>query len=237
MRSVLNGVPTIPRLSDIYCMFQSSKFELDEIEDTTENKVKFLNNTINETIKETANEFFSKFIDPEDLLSVRKEFKNKIFTISQNQYQSHHNQPQQEKLQPYNKPHSSSPPPTPPMRFTLNGSGGKTKNNSNNENGSISGGYSFLYSEQLKQFPSTRKIISKALEKIKEEQTEYITKARNANILTNLEYLDFSNETIGDFEKQEEALATTIELFLEYLRFSSPPILDRKENRFEYMET
>ena len=63
MRSVLNDVPTVPRLSDIYCMFQSSKFELDEIEDTTENKIKFLNNTISEIIKGISNEYFAEFVD------------------------------------------------------------------------------------------------------------------------------------------------------------------------------
>jgi hypothetical protein len=29
-------------------------------------------------------------------------------------------------------------------------------------------------------------------------------------------------------------MATVIELLLEYLRLSNPPILERKENRFEY---
>ncbi len=38
MRSIINNVITIPRLSDIYCIFQSSKFESDEMEDTTEIK-------------------------------------------------------------------------------------------------------------------------------------------------------------------------------------------------------
>jgi magnesium chelatase subunit I len=75
------------------------------------------------------------------------------------------------------------------------------------------------------------------VEKIKGEQAEYIRKAQNTSISANLEYLDYNNEAIGDFDKQEETLATITELFLEYLRFSTPPILDRKENRFEYMET
>ena len=94
-RSVLNDVPTVPRFSDIYCMFQSSKFELDEIEDTTENKIKFLNNTISEIIKEISGEYFSKFIDPEELLNIKKEFKDKVFTVMQNQYQKLHQLQQQ----------------------------------------------------------------------------------------------------------------------------------------------
>ena len=93
-----------------------------------------------------------------------------------------------------------------------------------------------LYSEQLKQFPLTKKIVKKTLDKIKEEQTEYIKKAQKNNIFTNLEYLDYNNKTIDEFDKQEETIATVMELFLEYLRFSIPPILDRKENKFEYIE-
>jgi len=218
-RSVLNDVPTIPRLSDIYCMFQSSKFELDEIEDTTENKINFLNNTINEIIRETAREYFAKFIDSEDLLNIKKEFKNKVFTVLQNQYQKQQQQRQKKLV--------SSPP-----NFESNTDG----SNISNSSGSDSMGGSLLYSDQLKQFPFTGKIVNRAMEKIKDEQTEYIRKARNANISTNLEYLDHNNETIGDFDKHEETMATIIELFLEYLRFSNPPILDRKENTFEYME-
>ena len=45
-RSISNNTITIPRFSDIHCIFQSSKFELDEMEDTTENKIRFLNNII-----------------------------------------------------------------------------------------------------------------------------------------------------------------------------------------------
>jgi magnesium chelatase subunit I len=200
-------------------MFQSSKFELDEIEDTTENKINFLDNTINEIIKETAREYFANLIDPEALSSIKKEFKNKVFTVLQNQYQK---QQQQKKL-------TNSPP-----NIKSNTDGSNISNSSGSDNSSRNDSY--LYSEQLKQFPFTVKIVNRAIEKIMGEQTEYISKARNASISSNLEYLDHNNETIGDFDTHEETLATIIELFLEYLRFSNPPILERKENRFEYME-
>ena len=99
------------------------------------------------------------------------------------------------------------------------------KNNNNN----------LLYIEQLKQFPTTRKILKKILEKVKEEQTEYINKAQRNNIFNNVQYLDHNNKTIvDDLDKQEETIASVTELFLEYLRYSSPPILDRKENNHEY---
>jgi magnesium chelatase subunit I len=216
MRSVLNDVPTVPRFSDIYCMFQSSKFELDEIEDTTENKIKFLNNTISEIIKEISKEYFAKVVDAEELSNIKKEFKNKVFTVLQNQYQRQ----QQQQQKPNNYPPSSS-------YSESNAQGSDTSNNS---------GGSFLYSEQLKQFPFTKKIVERVEEKIRAEQAEYIRKAKNTNISANLEYLDYNNETNGDFDQHEETLATIKELFLEYLRFSTPPILDRKENRFEYMD-
>jgi magnesium chelatase subunit I len=222
MRSVLNDVPTVPRLSDIYCMFQSSKFELDEIEDTTENKIKFLNNTISEIIKEISREYFAEFIDSEELSNIKKEFKNKVFTVLQNQYQNQQQQPQQKSNNYY--PYSTSSSSTEANALGLNAG-----------NSSSSGG-SLLYSEQLRQFPFTKKIVNRVVEKIKAEQAEYIRKAQNTNISANLEYLDYNNEAIGDFDKQEETLATITELFLEYLRFSTPPILDRKENRFEHME-
>jgi magnesium chelatase subunit I len=200
VRSVINNIPTIPRFSDIYCIFQSSKFELDEIEDTTENKIKFLNNTINETIKEISKEYFSNLINSEELLSIKNEFKNKTFTVLQNQYQKQRNEPSKSDV-----------------------------NDSNNNNNNL------LYSEQLKQFPFTKKIVKKVIDKIKEEQIEYIKKAQKTNIIKNLEYLDFNNETIDNFDKQEETVATVIEFLLEYLRFSTPSILDRKENRFGYV--
>jgi magnesium chelatase subunit I len=188
-------------------MFQSSKFELEDIEDTTENKVKFLNNTIIEIIKEISKEYFAKFVNAEDLIAIKNEFRDKTFTVSQNQYHNHQHQ--------NNSLESNS------------------RESGMNNNNSIS---SLLYAEQLKQFPSAKKIVKKVMEKIKEEQTEYIEKAQKYNIFTNLKYLVHSNVTIGEFDKQEEAMATVIELLLEYLRLSNPPILERKENRFEYVK-
>ena len=72
MRSIINNVMTIPRFSDIYCIYQSSKFELDEIDDTTENKIKFLNNTIYEIMKETSIDYFTKLINSEELNIYKK---------------------------------------------------------------------------------------------------------------------------------------------------------------------
>ncbi len=87
VRSLVNNVKTIPRFSDLQCIFQSSKFELDEIEDTTENKTLFLNNVINEVIQETCLHFFNEFFKPQELISIKNEFRNKSFIVVQNQYQ------------------------------------------------------------------------------------------------------------------------------------------------------
>lgn len=221
-RSIINNVITIPRFSDIYCIFQSSKFELDEIEDTTENKIKFLNNTINEIMKEISREFFVKIINAEELIAIKNEFKEKTFTVLQNQYQQ---QQQKQQLQHVNNS----------LKSNLKDSGVVTTTSTTTST-STTATSNLLYSEQLKQFPLTKKIVKKALDKIKEEQTEYIKKAQKNNIFSNLEYLDYNNKTIDELDKQEETIATVMELFLEYLRFSIPPILDRKENKFEYIE-
>jgi magnesium chelatase subunit I len=228
MRSIINKVMTIPRFSDIYCIFQSSKFELDEIEDTTENKIKFLNNTIYEIMKQTSIDYFTKLINSEELKSIKNEFKGKTFTVLQNQYQHHQHQQQQKQINNRNNQQllkSDSKKNSVPNNITT------TSNNNS----------SLLYSEQLKQFSFTKKIVKKVIDEIGEEQTEYINKAQKNNISNNLEYLEYNNKNNKnkildewEFDKHEELIASIMELLLEYLRFSNPPILDRKENKFEY---
>gem|GEM_PF-120276 len=215
-RSISNNTITIPRFSDINCIFQSSKFELDEMEDTTENRIRFLNSIIYENIKEISKEFFFKLVNSEELLSIKNEFKGKTFVVMQNQYQKQNANKNYTNL-PFIKSSSKN-----------KDTEGKNGNNNNNNN-------NLLYIEQLKQFPTTRKILKKILEKVKEEQMEYINKAQRNNIFNNVQYLDPNSKTIvDDLDKQEETIASVTELFLEYLRYSSPPILDRKENNHEY---
>ena len=228
MRSIINKVMTIPRFSDIYCIFQSSKFELDEIEDTTENKIKFLNNTIYEIMKQTSIDYFTKLINSEELKSIKNEFKGKTFTVLQNQYQHHQHQQQQKQINNRNNQQ-------------LLKSDSKKNSVSNNITTTSNNNSSLLYSEQLKQFSFTKKIVKKVIDEIGEEQTEYINKAQKNNISNNLEYLEYNNKNNKnkildewEFDKHEELIASIMELLLEYLRFSNPPILDRKENKFEY---
>ncbi|MDQ4073737.1 MAG: AAA family ATPase [Thermoproteota archaeon] len=209
-RTISHNSITVPRFSDIYCIFQSSKFELDDIEDTTENRMKFLFNIIDEVIKETSREYFNGFINSKELLSIKNEFKDKTFRIMQNQYQS--------------------------MQFATNNQqhahGGKQTRKEQSNQDDNNHYDNPLYNEQLKQFPATKSIVKKIIDKIKDEQDEYIEKARNFHISNNLEYLNHNNSSIKDFEEQEEVIASVMELLLEYLRFSNPPLLDRKEDKF-----
>ena len=146
----------------------------------------------------------------------------------QNQYQ-HHQQQQEQQKQINNRNNQQI------LKSNLKNSDSNNITTSNNNNSSL------LYSEQLKQFSFTKKIVKKVIDGIKEEQTEYINKAQKNNISNNLEYLEYNNKNNknkileeGEFDKHEELIASIMELLLEYLRFSNPPILDRKENKFEY---
>ncbi|MDQ3083837.1 MAG: sigma 54-interacting transcriptional regulator, partial [Thermoproteota archaeon] len=204
VRSLVNNVKTIPRFSDLQSIFQSSKFELDEIEDTTENKTLFLNNVINEVIQETCLHFFNEFFKPQELISIKNEFRNKSFIVVQNQYQHL---------------------PTQPVD---DGEGTKLAKESRDT--------SFLYTDQLRHLPVISKTLRGVIAKIKQEQDNFVQKARQNEIDRNLQYIQFENVWNDKENNNEELLATSSELLFEYLRFSSPPILDKREDRFEIRE-
>jgi magnesium chelatase subunit I len=83
-------------------------------------------------------------------------------------------------------------------------------------------------------------VISKTLKdviaKIRQEQNYFIQKARQNQIDKNLQYIQFESVWNDKVDNNEELLATSSELLFEYLRFSSPPILDKREDRFEIRE-
>ena len=207
-RSLVHNVTTIPRYSDLRCIFQSSKFELDEIEDTSENRIEFLNNIIREVIEETTLHFFNGFFKSPDLVAIKNDFKGKSFTIVQNQYQILKSNLQSKT--PDSHTRSLSGPP-------------------------------LLYTTQLKQFPLLTKVVKRTIEEVKRKQNDFIKLAKNRGIEKNIEYLEFKNvfdENISDDHlpsgsESEELWAAATELLLEYLRFTSPPILDKKEDMFE----
>jgi magnesium chelatase subunit I len=204
VRSLVNKVKTIPRFSDLQCIFQSSKFELDEIEDTTENKTIFLNNVIDEVIQEICLHFFNEFFKPQDLISIKNEFRNKSFIVVQNQYQQ------------------------TSVQTVYVGEG----TNLEKESRTIS----YLFTDQLRQLPVISNTLKNVIDKIRQEQDHFVLKARQNEIDKNLQYIQFEDVWNVEENNNEELLATSTELLLEYLRFSSPPILDRKEDRFESRE-
>lgn len=203
-RSLVNNVKTIPRFSDLQCIFQSSKFELDEIEDTTENKTLFLNNIINEVIQETCLHFFNEFFKPQDLISIKNEFRNKSFIVVQNQYKR------------------------------TSAQSVSTAEGTNFAKESKTGSY--LYTDQLRHLPVISKTLRGVIAKIRQEQDYFVQKARQNEIDKNLQYIQFEGVWKDKEDSNEELLATSSELLFEYLRFSSPPILDKREDTFEIRE-
>ena len=203
-RSLVNNVITIPRFSDLQCIFQSSKFELDEIEDTTENKTLFLNNVINEIIQETCLHFFNEFFKPQELISIKNEFKNKSFIVVQNQYQY------------------------APAISVYDTEGTNLAKESKTT--------SYLYTDQLRHLPVISKTLKSVISKIRQEQDHFVQRARQNEIDKNLQYIQFEGVWHDNENSNEELLATSCELLFEYLRFSSPPILDKREDKFEIRE-
>ncbi|MDF0680425.1 MAG: AAA family ATPase [Candidatus Nitrosocosmicus sp.] len=203
-RSLVNNVKTIPRFSDLQCIFQSSKFELDEIEDTTENKTLFLSNIINEVIQETCLHFFKEFFKAQDLISIKNEFRNKSFIVVQNQYK-----------------HTSAQSVS-------------TAEGTNLAKESRTGSY--LYTDQLRHLPVISNTLRGVIAKIRQEQDYFVQKARQNEIDKNLQYIQFEGVWKDKEDSNEELLATSSELLFEYLRFSSPPILDKREDTFEIRE-
>jgi magnesium chelatase subunit I len=203
-RSLVNNVITIPRFSDLQCIFQSSKFELDEIEDTTENKTLFLNNVINEVIQETCLHFFNEFFKPQELISIKNEFRNKSFIVVQNQYQY------------------------APSLSVYDAEGTNLAKESKTT--------SYLYTDQLRHLPVISKTLKSVISKIRQEQDHFVQRARQNEIDKNLQYIQIEGVWHDNENSNEELLATSCELLFEYLRFSSPPILDKREDKFEIRE-
>lgn len=82
-RSILYGVKAIPRFCDIHCIYQSSKFELAEMEDTRENRKKVLDSVIDGALKEVSLEYIQK-LPQEQITKIKNDFaKNKAFQVSQ----------------------------------------------------------------------------------------------------------------------------------------------------------
>ncbi|MGZ5549297.1 MAG: AAA family ATPase [Nitrososphaeraceae archaeon] len=84
VRSLTYNVKAVPRFSDINSIHQTSKFELSELDDNKQNRLKILNKLISEAINTTAKEYIQN-IKKEEIVLLKNDFgKNKKFIVSQN---------------------------------------------------------------------------------------------------------------------------------------------------------
>jgi magnesium chelatase subunit I len=175
VRSIIYNIKAVPRFSDIYCIRQTSKFELSEIDDSYENRMNILDAIISDAIKKTCAVYVVD-IPTKKIMNLKNEFKiNKNFFVSQD--------------------------------ITEN------KNNPNS------------YQSQINKFNSLREIIDIVIVNIIEDQKHFEESLRE-NAL---------NIEIFNDLKNPEYLASVTELILEGLRFTDPPILDRKEGIYVHI--
>jgi magnesium chelatase subunit I len=175
VRSIINNIKAVPRFSDIYCIRQTSKFELSEIDDSYENRMNILDAIISDAIKKTCAVYVLD-IPPEKIMNLKNEFKiNKNFFVSQD--------------------------------ITGN------KNNSKS------------YQSQINKFNSLREIIDIVTVNIIQDQKRF-----EESLSENALNIEIFNDL-----KNPEYLASLTELILEGLRFTDPPILDRKEGIYVHI--
>ena len=82
-RALSKKILSVPRISDMHCLDQIIKFELSELDDTIKNREKVFDEFLKESIKETCLEYLEG-IDNELLESIKYEFLEKTFQVSQN---------------------------------------------------------------------------------------------------------------------------------------------------------
>lgn len=81
-RALSHKILAIPRPCDIFCIGQSAKFELAEIDDTITNRQKVLATLITQSIKEISLDYM-KGLDSSILEKIKQEFVGKTFQVSQ----------------------------------------------------------------------------------------------------------------------------------------------------------
>jgi len=81
-RALSHKMLAIPRPSDMFCIGQSTKFELAEMDDTITNREKILQEFIVQSVKETSLEYI-KEMDEVLLEKIKQEFTGKTFQVSQ----------------------------------------------------------------------------------------------------------------------------------------------------------
>ncbi len=81
-RNIMHDILALPRPCDIFSIEQSVKFELAELDDTSENRSRVLKNLIYNSVKDTSLEYL-KDVDPSIFDLIKKEFLGKSFQVSQ----------------------------------------------------------------------------------------------------------------------------------------------------------
>lgn len=82
VRALHNNNTAVPRISDIHAIYPAAKFELSEIEDSSENRRRVLEHIIDEALRQTALEYVSD-LTLEQITKVKNEFKGNQFIVSQ----------------------------------------------------------------------------------------------------------------------------------------------------------
>jgi magnesium chelatase subunit I len=175
-RSIVYGIKAIPRFCDIYCVHQSSKFELAELEDTRQNRKIVLDSIIESALKEVSLEYIQK-LAPEQLTKIKNDFtKNKSFQVSQTR---------------------------------VGGSGATQRDDSD-------------YESQLSKFPALKQVVQETVARVQEEQKHFIEQALQLGIRT--ANISLSEDLNGEFT------ASMTEVILEGLRYTQPPLLDKRDD-------
>jgi magnesium chelatase subunit I len=80
------------------------------------------------------------------------------------------------------------------------------------------------YESQLSKFPSLKQIINETIETVKEEQEEFVNKAKDLGI--NIDSLSNMQDLDGEFT------ASITEVILEGFRWIQPPLLNKRDNSY-----
>jgi magnesium chelatase subunit I len=171
IRSIHSNMISVPRFSDFFCIYQSCKFELSEIDDTRQSRNKILDSIIESAIREVSTGY-TQNLPSDQLMRIKEDFKsNKMYVASQ-------------------------------------------QNLGRGQNSSMD------YISQLDKFPSLSKLVTQTTHSIKQEHLDFIQLAAPFGI-------DVKSVKIFD-DKDSEFTASVTELILEGLRWTNPPLLDKK---------
>src|ERR671914_2164092 len=171
IRSIHSNMISVPRFSDFFCIYQSCKFELSEIDDTRQSRNKILDSIIESAIREVSTSY-TQNLPADQLMGIKEDFmSNKLYVASQ-------------------------------------------QNLGRGQNSSMD------YISQLDKFPSLSKLVAQTTDRIKQEHLDFIQLAAPFDI-------DVKSVQLID-DKEGEFTASVTELILEGLRWTNPPLLDKK---------